>query len=379
MFLLTTLRNGEHNLNKQVRQSNFEFLRIIAMILIVFHHVDLIIPTWPPGLNFTHLFLINLLGGFGKIGVNLFVLITGYFMWNKTTNMQSGIRIWVETIFYGWISLIVGLSLGHIFSFRELLTFIFPVLFSLRWFATAYLILYILIPFINPIIVTNKARKIVLLLSVLLFVLSVMPTLRLNPGYSDVGWLIFVYLLGACFAKYEKSVKRLLTQDLLFAMTSLILIFIVATILVSLGLGKRVAILHTMPDYLLIQNSSLLSLLASCLIFLIFSRIHFQSDSINKIASLMFGIYLFHAPIIEFILPSAIDLKRVSNSWILFISYLFVAPLVSLMVFGFIEFLRIKLLGKVFDFTIAKISGSLRHYDAIIEDRIHLKKVKGGQ
>lgn len=48
------------------RESNFELLRIIAMLLIVFHHIDLIIPGWPKDISFFNQFMINFFGGFWK-------------------------------------------------------------------------------------------------------------------------------------------------------------------------------------------------------------------------------------------------------------------------------------------------------------------------
>ncbi len=72
------------NKNKNERQSNFEILRIFAMmIIILFHYV------YNGGFNLeTSRFCLNkcvlrTLGFGGKLGVELFVLITGYFISDK--------------------------------------------------------------------------------------------------------------------------------------------------------------------------------------------------------------------------------------------------------------------------------------------------------
>ena len=66
---------------KKERNSNFELLRIIAMLMIVFHHFSV-----HGGFNyeltdisFNRLWLYFISMG-GKIGVDIFVLISGYFL-----------------------------------------------------------------------------------------------------------------------------------------------------------------------------------------------------------------------------------------------------------------------------------------------------------
>lgn len=67
-------------INKE-RESNFELLRIVAMVLIVLHHFSVhsnfVYETsvW----SFNHLFIQFIYFG-GKVGVDCFVLISGYFL-----------------------------------------------------------------------------------------------------------------------------------------------------------------------------------------------------------------------------------------------------------------------------------------------------------
>lgn len=74
------------------RQSNFELLRILAILFIIsFHYV------YKGGFNYDSLsvnkMIINVFTMVGEVGVNLFVLITGYFLIqskNGIKNQQSG-------------------------------------------------------------------------------------------------------------------------------------------------------------------------------------------------------------------------------------------------------------------------------------------------
>lgn len=69
------------NVKKRHRESNFELLRIIAMFLIVLHHAIyhgvLAVNNTKYPLNSSISFI---LGMGGRIGVFLFVLISGYFL-----------------------------------------------------------------------------------------------------------------------------------------------------------------------------------------------------------------------------------------------------------------------------------------------------------
>ena len=88
---------------KAPRQSNLELSRILAMYLIVMHHFSVHggVPIWsgsaPLSFNF---YLDQLLSTGGKIGVNLFVLITGYFLAKKFSKFSSLIYLWIKTFSY---------------------------------------------------------------------------------------------------------------------------------------------------------------------------------------------------------------------------------------------------------------------------------------
>ena len=62
----------------KIRQSNLELCRILAILLVVLVHANFAWCGWPSNFsecNFARL----LIEGFAIIGVNVFVLITGYF------------------------------------------------------------------------------------------------------------------------------------------------------------------------------------------------------------------------------------------------------------------------------------------------------------
>lgn len=84
------------------RQSNFELLRIVAMVLILlFHYVynsEFELKTSNFCLNKC---VLRSLGFGGKLGVELFVLITGYFLSKKCSGARGAVRFLLQVSFYG--------------------------------------------------------------------------------------------------------------------------------------------------------------------------------------------------------------------------------------------------------------------------------------
>ena len=81
------------------RLSNFELLRIISMILIVINHY--VVSSGVLDLEFNiNRVILQLFGIGGKIGVTLFVLISGYFLIDSKFKMRKLLKIILETLFY---------------------------------------------------------------------------------------------------------------------------------------------------------------------------------------------------------------------------------------------------------------------------------------
>ena len=62
------------------RDSNFELLRIVCMIFIIFHHFAVYSGYKIGSHMFINDFIFSLFYSGGKLGVSLFVMITGYYM-----------------------------------------------------------------------------------------------------------------------------------------------------------------------------------------------------------------------------------------------------------------------------------------------------------
>lgn len=85
------------------RESNLELFRILTMLLIVAHHYVVLsdlpreIMTDPLSLKSIYLYIF---GAWGKIGINCFVLITGYFMCTSRITLRKFVKLVGEVEFY---------------------------------------------------------------------------------------------------------------------------------------------------------------------------------------------------------------------------------------------------------------------------------------
>lgn len=125
-----------------MRNSSIELLRIIAMFSIVIGHI------------FYHgfhgqLYEIEWLKPFTCCGVNIFILISGYF--GIKFKLESILNLLLMVSFYTAISGIIEFFLfGHAFALSRMSGIVLP--FSgnhYYWFITCYVVLYLLSPIIN--------------------------------------------------------------------------------------------------------------------------------------------------------------------------------------------------------------------------------------
>ena len=136
-MIKTDVKYAPPNTILLTRQSNFELLRIFAMIMIIAHHFAV-----HGGLEYSSnttlgaIYMWFLHSG-GKIGVNIYFLISGYFLISeKRFKTEKIIKIWLQVFFYSvlfyGIMSIYKLTITHNFSFsiRELLSALFPISFE---------------------------------------------------------------------------------------------------------------------------------------------------------------------------------------------------------------------------------------------------------
>ena len=289
-----TLFSG-YNLSQKTRNSSFELLRILSMALIVMHHY-----TVHGGFDFMspfslRLYFVQCLAMGGKLGVNVFVLVSGYFLCKSNFKWQRLIKLELEVIFY---SCIIGVIFFIFFPEREslknLLGELTPLRSSRYWFYNTYFVCFLLSPFINKLISAlnkDEFKKILILLSVLWVVIPFFPKFGALQ-MSELGWFIYLYLCAAYIRIFNDDFTKKSTVYILLGITGYILLLF--SVLAFDLLGFIDSRFQSKFDYFLPMNSILV--FASSLLLLIgFSKWNIGcKKGINTVASTTFGIYLIH-------------------------------------------------------------------------------------
>ena len=271
-------------LQKQVlkRESGLELLRIITMFLIVMHHVFI---HGEIGVG-AEIFL----SMFGKLGVNIFVLISAYFMVNKPFKLTRILNLVLRTTFYSIMIYLVFLISGAIeFTFSDLIYALFPVLYLQWWFVTAFVLLMFLSPVLNLVLKSVDKKTLAQSIGLLVSFTILFPYVSkiLTGDYFEVPYLneLFFFIELYCIGGYIRLYGLHVPKIWVIIITIIIILYgMIATCFEQLG-GER---------ELYLQISSLSNFIAAVGLLLIFKDFKFQSRIVNTIASTTFGIYLIH-------------------------------------------------------------------------------------
>lgn len=231
----------------------------------------------------------------GKIGVNIFVLISGYFLVTSSEIRTNKIfKLWIQIFTYSMLIFAVFVELGiRPFSLKELLLHFLPITFSQYWFASSYFILYLLSPYINRLLKTFDKETYQRFLILLTFCWCIIPTvLSVSWQCNDFLWFTYLYALAGYVRLHanKNSIKGSIYIAISFVLT--ILTFLSAVIFDFLGMkaaffGIRATFFYDMQK--------LPILLISIFLFIGFLKIDIgYKKSVNILSSAMFGVYLIH-------------------------------------------------------------------------------------
>lgn len=174
------------------RQSNIELLRIIAILFVIIVHMTFG-ATGIPGQTESYSVPSLFVEALALIGVNLFVLISGYFSINM--KWKSVLNLLFICLFYGVLKLVVETMFGE-FS-PKLLLFVS----NSNWFIVAYLGLMIISPILNSFVKLSGQKQ--LLMTILLLIgfqiwfgnTEMWTKMSFAYGYS-IKSLSILYLIG---------------------------------------------------------------------------------------------------------------------------------------------------------------------------------------
>lgn len=363
------------------RNSAYELMRIVSMLLIVLYHVIMHGKVLENCQNESLKIIFEFIKFITLVHVNSFILVTGYYQ--IESNFKQS-KVW-SLLNANWFYRILIVALLLIFNIVSIdkVTFIkevFPINLNEYWFFKNYLLLYCLTPFINKGIEKmskNNYRKMIV---VLFIIFSIIPSLTGGLYFDNSGYtlyhFIFLYILGAYLKKYPLS-KSYIFRVASRNMYKIILIFIFFTCAFSnyilykysMAVAGVNTILGEISSYAsrasILYNNPLVVIQSICF-FEYFGTLNFKSKIINKIASLVFGIYLIHDN--NFSRELMYIFLKIDNGPIYSYKFVFYVLFIVILIYiisAIIEYIRQILFKKIYDFRLSKLIRK-KYYEFII-------------
>lgn len=304
-------------MNKNLRKSNFEILRIIAMLMIVVHHItihcfkvqleDKSLYALGESFNqicfFKKLLLPQLFMATGKIGNIIFILITGYFLIDRKINITKQIKKIISQLVFVVPIVVVGSIFYYKFHSHNFLGIINFDIFNFDyWFIGYYLgIIAIAYVFLNKYLNRLDKNEYLVFLAIMFSVISI-AFLRnaisgISPNLLSLITGIFIYSLGGFIRLYNPFNN--LRTIILFLAIFLSILGICINNYTNTVVNINEAIRNNAQGMYQSLNSygeySIFCLLIGVALFEIFRRIKMNNISfINYISSSTFMIYLIH-------------------------------------------------------------------------------------
>lgn len=138
------------------RESKFELLRIVSMVMIMAGHY-----CYHGGLMFNGSSSNWMLSAFlkpgGKLGVTCFALISGYFMGKKDFDFMTVIKVACQTVFYSILWTVIIFAMDGGIGIKAVVRQLFSPVYGGYWYVTAYLSMCLLTPLLN--LISSRIEK----------------------------------------------------------------------------------------------------------------------------------------------------------------------------------------------------------------------------
>ena len=290
--------SGMSSSQTPARSSNIELLRILAMLLIIGHHISVHSGFGFPAETITvNRLWIEFIQIGGQLGNSIFILITGYFMIQSASSpARKLVKLWLQIVTYAVTCYTLSCLLGGTsFSLNQLLTAFFPVtlMSGTWWFAGTFFILLLLSPFLNKLLHALTRTEYRAMLAIMTVCWCLVPTFT-DLKFESNNLLIFMYLyaLAGYIRLYPPKSSVSGKKCLLSAVAVTFATFLYVFVFDLLGREHPWFYTHALHQY---GMNRLPTVLIALLLLVGFLRTNISpSRLINTIASAAFGIYLIH-------------------------------------------------------------------------------------
>ena len=220
-------------MSKIKRQSGIELLRIIAMIQIIFLHAYTygLLHDASKAAGDIDSILVTFVWSFCRTPVDVFIMISGYFMITSHFDIKKTIRrggkIYGAMIFYSIIlSIIFFISDPSLININSVIKAFTPLMSRTWYFLSNYLIILLLSPFLNKMLASLSKKHYLYFMGIVFVAVSLWSTLATINGINNVisinkildpymgkslGGFLLMYIIGGylrLFVKQKPLEKR---------------------------------------------------------------------------------------------------------------------------------------------------------------------------
>ena len=335
------------------RLTNFEILRILAMFFVVVYHFfshglhcfgeEKIYFVLHDTLGWVNFIGSELIYNLVQIAVNLYVMITGYFLIENTTfKFEKIIKIWMQMFFYSSIIGFCFFFSTNSINVGDFLKCFIPFKTEAYWFVTQYIALVALSPFIAYMTKSIVKRNYLLLLGIMC--LLTLEVYKLPFAYNfgnkcgnSLLFFITLFLTGGYVKRFGSFRCFRLSEKQLFVVVYIITI--VWAIAKSTTVGCKVSIsgfpYHSM------------TYIEAVTFFQMFAKIKLNGklwEHVASVAPYAFGVYLIsdNSYLRMWIWDDIVSVYQYVSS-LFFIPYAFLSAVMIMVVCMFVDVLRMKL------------------------------------
>lgn len=293
-------------MSEKKRMANLELLRCVAMMMVVVLHYlgkgGLLPDLTGKSLGSAGM-AAWLMESFCIVAVNVYMFISGYFLCTSHFKLSRLITLWLQlwlySVTFGVLGVLTGVVTETTVDTHYFLTLFFPVSMGHYWFMTAYIFLYLLLPFAGTAVrkMTKQQMQLAVVILLLIFCVlkSVLPfRLEMDAKGYDCLWYLCVFMAAAYIRRFGLPLLEKKGRGLLLYIVCGLLAFGGTLTLreVYLRTGRLGRIVDICLEY-----NHIFAFLAALGLFMAFCRLRVNkkiSGVINKIAPYTLGVYLLH-------------------------------------------------------------------------------------
>ena len=267
------------------RKSNIELLRIICILMIILLHYNNArmggALTGVEKYSFNY-YLVNFVESLCIVAVNVFVIITGYFSYEKEkVKISKVIKLFYQCAIYGLLIYFILVGIGRLEINSDTLYSLRDTIFD-RWFIIIYSILYLLIPYINKVLNKLDKKQFIVLLSICFLFFYIWPTFYIKTPLQDRGYgivnFIVLYIIGAYIHKYRDNKIKIYIPALIYILCAVITTYFVCY--------------TKLPAF---DYNQVFNLIGAISLFLVFKNIDIKDNKIiNKLSTYVLCTYIIH-------------------------------------------------------------------------------------